>query len=137
MPMKFTFHENLEIVVCIWTGPITDKDLIPAYKKLYEDKKWKPGFSKITDVRDAELSKITISGLMSLAKNAESYAKGKANKSAVIVPNELADKLTLFYEAYTSSSSSSQIAKVFYNLSDALKWFGSKNINKEVLGLKE
>ncbi len=137
MPIQHTIHENLEFVVSIWTGSIADKDLIPAYKKLYEDKKWKPGFNEIVDLRDADMSGITESGLIATTKLVETYTKGKAHKSAVIAQNELTDKFAWFFEVYTSNTDSPEIVKVFYNLSDALNWFGSKNINKEVLGLKE
>ena len=137
MPIEHTIHEDLEFVVSIWTGPITDKDLIPAYKKLYEDEKWKPGFNEIVDLRDADMSGRTKSGLVAAAKLVESYNKRKAHKSAIIAPNKLSDEFAWFYEVYTSSTGSAEIVKVFYNLSDALKWFGSTKINKEVLGLKE
>ncbi len=137
MPIQHTIHENLKIVVSVWTGPVTDKDLIPAYKKLYENKKWKPGFNEIADFRETDMSKVTDSGLMSLANEVKSYTKGKAHKLAIIAPKELPDTFAWFYEVYTSSTDSPEIAKIFYNLSDALKWFGSTKINKKVLGLKE
>ena len=127
MPIQHTIHENLKFVISVWTGPIADKDLVPAYKKLYEDKKWKPGFNLIADLRDADMSRITESGLIAATKVLEPFTKGKERKTALIAPNESANKFAWIYEVYTSTTSSPEIVKVFYNLSNALTWFGSTN----------
>lgn len=105
-------------------GEISDAELLPSYKKLYENKIWKPGFNEIVDVRNAQVKSVTSKGLLQLSDLVKSYVKEKGIefKTAIIAPEDLQFGLSRVYEAI--SHESPEEIMVFRDLNNAFDWLG-------------
>ena len=71
MTILHTINEERGIVLSSFLGAISDADLLPAYKQLYENKRWKPGFHEIVDFRNAQMEGVTGEGLHRLVGRVE------------------------------------------------------------------
>ena len=122
MPILHSINEELGLVISSWVGEISDADLLPSYKKLYENKIWKPGFNEIVDVRNAQVKSVTSKGLLQLSDLVKSYVKEKGIefKTAIIAPEDLQFGLSRVYEAI--SHESPEKIMVFRDLNDAFDW---------------
>ena len=124
MTILHTINEEHGIVLSSLVGAIADADLLPSYKQLYENKRWKPGFHEIVDLRDAQMDGVTGEGLRRLSSLVEGYIAGKCDgfKTAVIAPEDLPYGLARLYEAV--SEESPENVMVFRDLNQALEWIG-------------
>jgi len=124
MPILHTINRDLKLVMSSWVGDISDSDLLPSYRKLYDDASWQPGFSEIVDLRDAELSSVTSEALRRLASMVDGYTRGKCEqfKTAVIAPSNLPFGIARMYEVYADTSP--EDVKVFRDLKPAFEWIG-------------
>jgi hypothetical protein len=124
MAISHKVYTKHEIVFSSWVGTITDADILEAYKKLYEDERWKPGFNEIVDGRNAQPGGVTIDGLRQLEKLVERYTAGKCEgfRTAIIAPKDLSYGLGRLYEALSENSPES--VRVFRDPGEALKWVG-------------
>lgn len=122
MPILHTINEELGVVLSSWVGDISDSDLLPSYKQLYQNENWKPGFNEIVDLRNAELSDVTNKGLERLAIFVKQVTVGKCEvfKTAVIAPDDLPFGLARVYEAVSVDTLES--VRVFRDLKLAFEW---------------
>jgi hypothetical protein len=124
VPILHTINEELGVVLSSLVGAISDSDLLPSYKQLYENEKWKPGFHEIVDLRNAQMNGVTSEGLRQLSSLVESYTNGKCEsfKTAVIAPEDLPFGLARIYAAI--SSETPERVMVFRDLNKAFEWLG-------------
>lgn len=124
MPILHTINEEYELVVSLWVGEISDSDLLPSYKKLYENGKWRPGFAEIVDLRNAQMIGITGEGVRQLASLIQHHTTGKCEdfKTAVIAPKEIPLGMARIYKVHSDESLES--VQVFRDLNRAFKWLG-------------
>lgn len=124
MPIFFKVYEEHGLFISSWDGAVSDCDLLPSYKQLFENEKYRPGFHEIADLRQAQMTTVTGEGLRQLNSMVAQYLAGKCEgfKTAVIAPRDLPFALARQYEAYSSESPESVM--VFREVSEALKWIG-------------
>ncbi len=67
MGISYTIYEKHGFFVSSWVGAISDSDLLPSYKKLLENEKFKPRFHEIADMRNAQMVGVTGEGLRRLS----------------------------------------------------------------------
>ena len=125
MAIHFKIFENFNLVVSRWDGIIKTDDVIPSYKKLFEDEKWKPRFNEIIDLRNAGMHELKSEDLQQINKSIENYYEGIPINVAVIAPNDLSFGMARIYEVYAYDSS--ECVKVFRKVHDALNWIGMKD----------
>ena len=103
MTILHSIDEDKGIVLTTWIGDVKDSELIPAYKKLYEDGKWKPGFHEIVDMRNAGLNTISNEGLHELHMLVRSYTEGKCDgfKSILVASDEIAHEIAIKYQSFS------------------------------------
>lgn len=122
MTILHAIDEEKGIVLTTWVGDVKDSELTPAYTKLYEDKKWKPGFHEIVDMRNAGLSYISESGLHELHMLVRNYTEGKCDgfKSILIASDEIAQEIANKYQSF--SEDVLEEVWVFEDLQEAYKF---------------
>ena len=128
MSISFKIYEDQRFFLSTWVGPISDSDLISSYKKLLEDKKFKPGFHELADARKAGLSGITGEGFHRLSSMVESHLAGKCKefKTAIIAPTDFHFGMSRMYQII--SDEKIENVMVFREPSEAIKWLGIEEI---------
>lgn len=119
--MAYRIHSSLAIVVSVWTGPITNEEIVSSYERLHADPAFRTELDQLADLRAADLSEVTSEGLRALARRAERHAG--PNKSAVLAPGDLTFGMGRMYEVLTESAR--QTVRVFRDAGEALRWLGA------------
>lgn len=124
MSILHAINDEIGIVLSTWIGEISDADLVPSYKRLYEDDLWKPRFHEIVDLRNAKLDTITNDGLLKFHTLVRSYTDGKCEKfdSVLVASDELVAEIAQTYKTF--SEDCPKKLTVFSDLNEAFKWFG-------------
>ena len=131
MPITHRILEQEKLVISHWTGILDDAEILAAYRSLYEDKRWKPGFNEIADLREANIEAITGHGLFRLSKLVDDFVGSVCSefKTAVIFPKKYHSKPFILYDAFTEKTS--EDVRVFTDLESAYKWLG---VDVSILG---
>jgi hypothetical protein len=124
MPILHTINEELGVVLSTWVGSVSDENVVGEYRQLYDNKRWKPGFHEIADMRDVDVSGLTGKGVREVSMMVEGYTAGKCEgfKTAVIASEDLPFGLARMYEAVSNESPESVM--VFRTVEAALEWMG-------------
>jgi hypothetical protein len=122
MPILHKIDEKLGIVLSTWIGIVSDADAVPAYRQLYEDKRWKPGFHEIVDLREADVSGVTSRGLRAVSGMVDDYTGEECEefRTAVIAPKDLPFGVARIYQAI--SDETPERVRVFRDVKTALEW---------------
>jgi len=122
MPITHAFYKKYKVVVVSWEGVITDQDLVPSYSAAYASPNWQPGLSEISDLRNADMSVVTIEGLRDLSNKVEPFYKGVSHNTAVVSPEDLSYGFSRFYEMMRIESVEN--LRAFRELASAIEWLG-------------
>lgn len=123
-PLTHTIHDDLHLLICTWSGVITDAEMLDGYRKAYADRRWSPGFNEVTDLRRADLSAVTSDGLRSVQALVSESTTGftGAFRTAVLAPTDLTFGLSRMYELMSADSPES--VRVCRDIDDAAAWIG-------------
>lgn len=123
MPITFTTHHARGYFIAKYTGEITDVELLRAYQEYFQGEEWTPGLNELSDISEANLSKVSSEGLRSLA----AYARYIFNthdvgtiKTAEYAPKDGIYGLARMYAAMTFESK--EKVHVFRDLAEATRW---------------
>ena len=124
MGITFNIYEKKGFFVSTWVGDVSDADLQPAYRSLFEGERFKPGMIEIVDMRDAQMSAVTNDGLYRLSAMVNRHLEGKCEKFkvAIIAPALLSYGISRAYEVI--SASSAENVRVFREIDKACEWTG-------------
>jgi len=128
MPASHQINHKAQIIVTTWEGEARDIDFIEAIQKYQRDIQNQPEYLKyneLVDFSNMTKVKLTAGGIKSIGKIASTTDKDETHKKlALIVASKLAYGLARMYTVYRNYSNTSQKEiRIFYNISDALKWF--------------
>ena len=124
MSIMHAINHELRIVLSTWVGEISDADLEPSYRRLFEDEAWNPGYDGIVDLRYANIRSITregLSELYSLITNQVNDMPGQFN--SVLAASE--ETVMQFAKTYEELDGEADKIIVFEDLYEALKWLKS------------
>lgn len=123
-PLSHTIHEDLRLLICTWSGVITDAEMLDGYRRAYADRRWTPGFNEVTDLRRADLSAVTSAGLRGVQALVSESTTGftGAFRTAVLAPTDLTFGLSRMYELMAADSPES--VRVCRDVDDAAAWVG-------------
>ena len=126
MPIESKFYLEHTLVITNFSNGVTDDEIIPFYRALYESPEWEPGLRELADLRGADLSRVSTDCLKDLIRLVQTYMKGpdEGSKSAVIAPNDLPFALARYYES--ASENSPEQVEVFRSKGEALSWLEIK-----------
>ena len=138
MPAKHTIDEEKKFIVTVWSGEVTDGELIKALSAYQQTIKGLPeyaGFDEIVDFSEGSHFHLSMSGiqrLVELATAAES--RGKKTRLAIVVTAPVAYSLARMYQVYRSFiTHGSKVLRIFKTYDDALHWVesGTSKIKRE------
>ena len=121
MSIMHAINHELRVVLSTWVGEVSDADLEPSYRKLFEDEAWNPGYHGIVDLRYANIRSITSEGLSELYSLIENQAKDMSGQfNSVLVASD--ETVTQFAKTYEELDKGDDKITVFEDLYEALKW---------------
>lgn len=122
MGLSFRVLREQKLVVSTFTDAITDRALVSAYGRLFQEGVWQPGFDEVADLRGGDFTAVTSGGLEELFSLAEKALDGVPIRTAVIAPRDLPFGLGRLYEALAAESP--EVVQVFREPAEALEWLG-------------
>ena len=120
MPITHSILVQRRLVVTRLSGDIRDEEMLEAYRQLYSDPRWSPGFHEIADFRTANMRQVSNEAVARVGQLSERMAKGIPFKTAVIAPTDLPFGLARMYEALAAESP--EEVTVFRDEASALAW---------------
>ncbi len=126
MTILHSVDKEKNITLTTWIGNVDDSEMVSAYKKLYEDPDWKPGFDEIADMRNANLKAITEVGLLELHQLVRSQTEGKCDsfKTIIVASDQVIKDLAEKYKAFDEDVPEELF--VFEDLQEAYKFLRKK-----------
>lgn len=105
-------------------GAIDDELLAATFRALYEDPRHLPGYDELSDLRGADVIRLTGGGLRQLAELVESRLQGRCDgfRSAIVAPADLSFGMARVYEAHAADPL--ERVMVFRELEQAHAWLG-------------
>jgi hypothetical protein len=124
LPIRYRFFPTAELIVSRHIGLVSDEELLARYRRMYEDRRFRPQFAKLVDLRQSEASGRSAEGLSALARLARShYPEGGAPaRTAILARDDLSFGLGRMYEGLTSRSA--EEVMVFREFEAACAWLG-------------
>ena len=129
MPVNFESHSDENYFLSIWTGKVTDTELVESYKRFFNSLEWIPGMNELADLSNLDLSEVTQEGLRDLAEFAkELYERNnmKDTITAAYCPHDLQFGMLRVYEALAEESP--EAVKVFRDFDKAKEWLLSNQV---------
>ncbi len=123
MPITFRVIEEKCCFIAEWKGPITDEDLLSAYRDFFAGDEWRPGLNEPADLSAADLSAVSTAALKKLAVLIEgTYTDSgvAAMKCAAYAPADLSFGLLRMYEVFCDHSP--ETTKTFRDRRAAEAW---------------
>ena len=120
MPITHSILADRRVVVTRITGTIDNEEMLEAYRRLYSDPGWSPGFHEVADFRTANMREVTNDAVEQVGELSERMARGTPFKTAVIAPGDLPFGLARMYEALAAESP--EEVRVFRDAARALAW---------------
>lgn len=123
MPITFTVIEDDCYFMAEWKGPITDEEMLSAYRDFFAGEKWLPGLNELADLSAAELSAVSTAALRKLALLIESTCTDcgvAAMRCAAYAPADLSFGLLRMYEVFCDYSP--ETTKTFRDRRAAEEW---------------
>ena len=126
MPITYDIDERAGRVHIVFSGVITDADLMSTFQRLYQDPRHRVGMGELTDCRPVERVEITGAGLQRLADATSAWLDpaGTSWKVAVVVPNDEVFGLGRMYELMREGSPEN--VRVFRDIALAEGWLSER-----------
>lgn len=125
MGVAFTTDHKNHYHTVTFTDIVTDDDMLHSYRAFYSGDEWKPGYSELVNVSDANLEGITTTGVLRLAMYVSSLNDEDSAKFpciAIFAPNGLSCEIGRMYSVKAVNW---KRFKVFHALDKAQEWICS------------
>jgi hypothetical protein len=126
MPITFLLNKNDGYFISRYIGILLDEELIDAYEKWFQGDAWSPGLNELVDLSEADLSRITTSGVTKFVAYNEKVNRNNnitSIKIAVYAPRDLHYGLARMYSILADDSP--EDVHVFRDIQDAESWLKS------------
>jgi hypothetical protein len=122
MPITYRIQSELNLIILVHTGKVTDEEFFTFYKDLYKNNTPLLSMNHLVDLREADSKSRTSSILRKLAEFLVSSFKALTTypKVAVVAPKDISFGLARMYEAFASNIPWDFI--VFRSIDEALTW---------------
>ena len=123
MPITFETRRHDGYFIATLVGPVTDAELLDAYREYHETGEWVAGLNELTDLSLADFSKVTTAGLRNLADYTDNLFRATgvaATRTAIYSPRDLPFGLARVYEVLAEGSP--EDVRVFRDRSAAEAW---------------
>ena len=123
MPITFSINLKAGYFLSKYRGVITDALLLSSYQDFHEGDNWVPGLHELADLSQADMTRVTETGLRKLSEYVESVYREHGQsyiKTAAFAPTDLPFGIARMYEVF--SSKSPEYLQVFRLIDDAESW---------------
>ena len=122
MPITYTIHKELGLVVTRFTGHVGDEEFVGLYRTMLHDDDYVLGTNELADLRAVEDLDLSTKALRRVeAITAERYAGASAGfRTAIIAPRDQAYGIGRMYEVFAEEGPEN--VRVCRDPADALEW---------------
>lgn len=132
MPITYTIHKDLGLVVTRFTGHPTDEEFVQLYQTMLYDDEYALGTNELADLRVAEslnLSAVALRRVEEITR--QRYGdSGKSFRTAIIAPRDSLYGIGRMYEVFAEEGPEN--VKVCRDPLEALQWL---DLDGETIGL--
>ncbi len=124
MPIRYTIHTELGVVVTRFTGRVSDGEFIDTYRRIMVDAAYSPGNHELADLRDVEKLDLSVEALRRVEELTEArYAgTGAAFRTAILAPRDQSYGIGRMYEVFAEDGPES--VSVCRSVQEARSWLG-------------
>ena len=124
MPISYTIHAGLGLLVTRWVGVVTNDEFTKVYHSILEGSEFRHGFNELVDFQEITELKITGSAMRNVSALVSRFYKGRSEstRTAVLAPRDDLYGIGRMYSAYADPGS--EDVKVFKDVSEAMRWLG-------------
>ena len=122
MPIRYTLHNDLGLVVTHFTGRVSDGEFIDLYRAMFNDPAYVPGTNELADLRGVETLNLSALALRRVEElTEERYAGTDAGfRTAIVAPRDQAYGIGRMYEVFAEEGPEN--VRVCRDVEDALEW---------------
>ena len=122
MPITYTIHPDLGLVVTHFSGRVADDEFIELYRTMLHDDAYELGMNELADLRqvdDLDLSALALRRVEELTE--ERYAGTEARfRSAIVAPRDKSYGIGRMYEVFAEQGPEN--VRVCRDVPEALEW---------------
>ncbi len=124
MPITYTIHADLKLLVTRYVGVVTNDEFTKAYYSILEGSEFQQGFYELVDLQEVKEWKITAGAMENVSALVSHFYKGSSEsmRTAVLTPRDELYGIGRMYGAYADSES--EDVKVFKDVIEAMRWLG-------------
>ena len=123
MSITFTINQNEGYFLARWSGKVSAKEVLDAYRGFFEGSEWFSGLNELTDYSEADMSEVSSQTMKDLTYYVQHFYEMQeitSVKAAAYAPHDLPYGLLRVYSAL-SDESPEQVC-VFRELNEAKSW---------------
>jgi len=125
MALTYSIKLDGSLILAVARGTVTYQDVLDYVTSLTSDECIKPGMKELIDLRAADKTEVTSSGLLGVAMfTALHKEKLRGTKCAMVAGKDLAFGLAKTYQAYSESEGIEVDRRVFTDFDEACEWLG-------------
>lgn len=132
MPITYTIHPHLRLVVTRFTGHVSDEEFVELYQRMLHDDDYVLGTNELADLRDTadlDLSALALRRVEEITRHR--YAGSDASfRTAIIAPRDQSYGVGRMYEVFAEDGPES--VRVCRSEAEALTWL---DLPADALGL--
>lgn len=122
MPIRYTVHQDLGVVVTHFTGQVSDREFIDSYQRMLHDHDYLLGTHELADLREVESLNLSALALRRVEElTAQRYAdSGTRFRTAIIAPRDQSYGIGRMYEVFAEGGP--EDVRVCRDPEEALAW---------------
>ncbi len=125
MPFRYSIDKQHRLVLVVGSGRVTASEILGCIEQALQDPDFDAEFDEFTDLREATGADIDGYQVRALARR-KLYSP--QSRRAVLAPLPGVFGIARMWQIYTELSNDTTRFRVFYELTDALKWLGLESL---------
>jgi len=122
MPIRYTIHRDLGVVVTHFSGYVTDDEFVDSYRLMLQDADYRPGTDELADLRGVADLNLSAAALRKVEELTEARYEGTnaAFRTAILAPRDQSYGIGRMYEVFAEGGP--EHVRVCREVADALAW---------------
>jgi len=122
MPIRYTIHRDLSVVVTHFSGYITDNEFVDSYRLMLQDVDYVPGTNELADLRGVADLNLSAAALRRVEQLTEARYQGTGAdfRTAILAPRDQSYGIGRMYEVFAEDGP--EHVKVCREVAEALAW---------------
>ncbi len=124
MPISYTIHADLKLLVTRYVGVVTNDEFTKVYYSILEGSEFRHGFNELADFQEIKELKIAGSAMKNVSALVRRFYKGRSEitRTAILAPRDDLYGIGRMYSAYADPDS--EDVMVFKDVIEAMRWLG-------------